>query len=387
MAFVAFLLLGTKLLCGQASAAAKPAPDVLVFVNGDTLSGTLLRGVGKSVVFKSEMAGEITVPLEKIKELRSTGSFAVLRNDVPVTRAAVQTGPLIYSDKNITIASPGVTPVTVPAAEVGYLIDKTTYDRELSRRAGPLTGWNGSILGGATLVRSTTNDNTFTAGISLYRAIPAVPYLPARNRTTVNVQETYGKQTSPGFLTGVAPNPVTGIIPAVVIKTNVFHADAERDEYFSPRFYVLAQSSFDHNYAQGLDLQATYGIGVGWTPFKTANQQLDVKADVHYETQKFFSLLAGTPAQATQNLIGSTFAEAYRWNLPRKLVFTESANVLPAWNNLDAYSANASAALTMPLFRRLSLQFSTTDNFLNNPAPLFKKNSYQFVTGLTYNLR
>jgi len=41
----------------------------------------------------------------------------------------------------------------------------------------------------------------------------------------------------------------------------------------------------------------------------------------------------------------------------------------------------------MPLFKRLSMQFTTTDNFLNDPAPGFKKNSFQFVTGVTYNLR
>ena len=32
--------------------AAKPAPDVIVFTNGDQLTGALERGVGNSVVFK-----------------------------------------------------------------------------------------------------------------------------------------------------------------------------------------------------------------------------------------------------------------------------------------------------------------------------------------------
>src|SRR5271170_4896585 len=61
----------------------KPAPDVIVFTNGDQLTGTLVRGVGSSVVFRSDMAGEVTVPLDKVRELHSTGSFAVLRKDVP----------------------------------------------------------------------------------------------------------------------------------------------------------------------------------------------------------------------------------------------------------------------------------------------------------------
>lgn len=358
-----------------AAAPTKPAPDVIVFTNGDQLSGKLVRGVGDTIVFKSDMAGEITVSLDKVKELRSTGSFALLRKDVPPTRASTSPGTVTFADDNVTVANPEGPPEVVPVKQMGYLIDQTTYDHELERRAGPWTGWNGTVTGGATLVRSTTNANTFTAGVSLFRAIPTVPFLPARNRTTLNLQETYGKQTNP-----VIPQTVPAS-PDLVVKTSIFHADVERDQYFSAKFFALAQATFDHNFAQGLELQEVYGGGIGLTPFKTAKHELDLKADIHYEKQEFET------ASSNQNLIGSTFSEAYRRTLPRKLLFTENANVLPAWNNLSAYSANVSAALAMPLFKRLGMQFSTTDNFLNDPAPGFKKNSYQFVTGVTYTLR
>ena len=56
-----------------------PPPDVVVFQNGDQLTGTLVRGTGDSVIFKSDIVGEVTVPLAKVKELRSQGSFIVLR--------------------------------------------------------------------------------------------------------------------------------------------------------------------------------------------------------------------------------------------------------------------------------------------------------------------
>jgi Protein of unknown function, DUF481 len=359
------------------TAPAKPAPDVLIFTNGDQLTGTLIRAAAGSVVFKSDMAGEITVSLDKVKELRSSGSFAVLRKDVPVTRTSIQPGTIIFADGNITVANAAGEPEVVPAKQASYIIDQATYDRDLERRPGPFFGWTGNIRGGATLVRSTTNGSTFNAGIALVRAIPTVPFLPARNRTTFDVQETYGKQTSPA-------NPQPG--PDVIVKTNIFHADAERDEYFSAAFYGLGQVSFDHNYAQGLDLQAVYGAGIGWTPIKTPKQQLDLKADLHFETQQFLSLTEGVSPAPTLDLVGSTFSEAYHRTLPRKFVLTETANILPAWNQFSAYSANASVALAMPLFKRLGLQFATTDNFLNDPGPGFKKNSYQFVTGVTYSL-
>jgi hypothetical protein len=353
----------------------KPAPDVIVFTNGDQLSGTLERGIGNSITFKSDMAGEITVPLDKVKELRSSGSFAVLRKSVADNRKTVVPGTLIYTDSTLTVAAPTAAPELVPEKEIAYIIDQPTYDMELEKKPGPLYGWNGTVNGGATIVRSTDNGSTYTAGIALVRAIPAVPYLVPRNRTTFDLQETYGKLTTPVIPQTTPPTP-----PSVAL-TSIFHADAERDEYLSQKFFALAQTSFDHNYAQGLQLQQVYGGGIGWTAFKTARQQLDVKATMQYEKQTFETV------SSNQDLVGSTLSEAYHRALPRKLLFTESASYLPAWNNSSAYSASFTAGLVMPLFKRLSLNINTTDNFLNDPAAGFNKNSFQFVTAASYTLK
>jgi hypothetical protein len=362
-----------------APAPAKPAPDVVVFTNGDQLTGTLERGVGNSIVFKSDMAGEVTIPLDKVKELHANGSYAVLRNNVPLTKTPVTPGTVAYADGNVTVSTSAAPVEKVPAKEVGYIIEEKTYQQELGKHAGFFADWNGSITGGATLVRSSTNINTYTAALALIRSIPTVDYLPSRNRTTFNLQETYGKQTQ------IFPPP------QIVTITSIFHADAEHDEYFSPRLYALAETSFDHNYAQGLSLQAVYGGGIGWSAIKNAKQGLDLKMDVHYETQQFQTnseiIIDPAVQPTTQKLIGSTFSEAYHRNLPHGIVFTESGNVLPAWNDENDYSANGSIGLLMPVFKKFSLNFNTTDNFLNDPAPGYQKNSYQFVTGITYKLR
>ena len=53
----------------------KPGTDVLVFTNGDQLTGTLEKGEGECITFQSDMTGEITIPLAKIKELRTGGEL------------------------------------------------------------------------------------------------------------------------------------------------------------------------------------------------------------------------------------------------------------------------------------------------------------------------
>jgi hypothetical protein len=353
----------------------KPSPDLIVFTNGDQLTGTLERGVGNSIVFKSDVAGEIAVSLDKVKLLRSSGSFAVLGKNAPISRKAVTPGTIQYSDKKLTVTTPLGAVETLPEDHIAYIIDQPTYHHELEKRQGLLYGWNGNVHGGATVVRSTDNGTTYTAGVALVRAIPAVPFLPARNRSSFDLQETYGKLTSPVIPQTTPPTP-----PSVAL-TSIFHSHAERDQYFSPQFFALAQTSFDHNYAQGLDLQQVYGGGIGWTTLKSGRQQMDVKADLHYEKQDFQT------ASSNQELIGSTLAEAYHRNMPRKLVFTESTSIQPAWNNSSAYSANALLGLVMPVFKRLGLTVTSTDNFLNDPSAGYKKNSFQFVTAASYSLK
>jgi len=391
------LYLSPSLQAQSAPDAPKPTPDVLVFSNGDQLTGHLEKAMGGNIVFKSDMAGELTIGFDKIKELRSGTSanqFALLRKGVPVNKKTpAPEGTISVADGNVLVATDkpaantdsSSAPATVPAKEVDMLIEKAEFDKQVSGKHGFTEGWNGTLTGGATIVRATTTATTLTAALSLIRALPTVSWLPPRNRTTFNIVESYGKNTSPGAIPQTVPPT-----PSVTTLSSIFHADAERDEYFSPRFYALGDVSFDHNYAQGLQLQQVYGGGFGWTPIKTPKQELDLKVDIHYEKQQYIDtpINGGAPLNTpSNNIIGSTIFEAYNRTLPRKMVFTESLSVLPAFNIATAYSANATVGLAIPVFKRLSASIVTTDNFLNDPAPGYDKNSYQFITGITYNLR
>jgi hypothetical protein len=361
----------------------KPAPDdVVIFNNGDQLTGKLERAEGGHVVFASKMAGELNIPLDNIKQLRAGEQFTLLRKDTVPTKNYEFEGSVVIQNKKVYVDESNGTHFIEATSDVAYLIPQKDFDQQMSRKAGFRTGWTGAVTGGATLVRSTTSATTLTAGLNLVRVAPTVAWMPPRNRTSLNIVETYGKNTSPGAIPQTTPPT-----PSVTTLSSIFHSDAERDEYFSPRFYALADLSFDHNYAQGLQLQQVYGGGIGWTPLKSPRQELDLKADLHYEKQAYITNPVNGAVVATVpsvDLVGSTIFEGYHRNLPRKMVFTESANILPAFNNETAYSANVTAGLAIPVFKRLSASISTTDNFLNDPSPGYNRNSFQFVTGVTY---
>src|SRR5277367_2062013 len=143
--------------------AAKPAPDVIVFTNGDQLTGPLDRADGDSFVLKRDVVGSVTVSAEKIKELHVGGKFVALKKGEKITRTSKKPGPVTYGDNAVTVAdttSSGATEV-VPVKDLAHLIDSVTYNKEVTSNPGIWYGWNGSIAGGITLVESTQTGQTY----------------------------------------------------------------------------------------------------------------------------------------------------------------------------------------------------------------------------------
>ncbi len=381
---------------------AKPAAphDTLTFTNGDTLHGKLNREVGGTVFFQSEVLGEVSVPWSKIRSLETEAGYVVLENKpgVHIRHSVLQAsqGTVSVTDGKVTV-KPGNAPppvdsrvarqeivrpvqTPIPVADAQYILDLNTFNRQVRETPNFFAGWNGSATAGVTLVQGTENQRSYNSSIALVRTVPTVSWLASRNRTQADFSSSYGKITQPAYFSAGA------LIPTTYTKSSIFHADAERDQYFTNRLYALAQTAFDHNFSQGLDLQQIYGAGLGVTAIKRPTQQLDLKATLQYEKQQFIAGTAGN----NQNLIGSTLSATYLLKLPRNIVFNQQIAYVPAFNNSRAYSANETNALTFPFYKNVAFTIGTIDSYLDDPVatePPTTRNSFQFTTGITYTVR
>jgi hypothetical protein len=356
LSIASVLFVSTLLLAADA--------DVVTFVNGERMSGKLVKVADGKVFFHSDMVGDVSFEWAKVKELNTNQKFAVIPKGAQLAkkkRDHIPEGTLAVTDGSIAVAS-----TTVPTAQTAYVVDQASFDKAIDRHGSFLSGWTGAISAGVSLVEATQKNQNFTSGIALIRKDPGVDWLRTTSRTVFDFSNSYGKVTQPGTPT---------------VKTNIFHADAEQDEYMSERVYVLGHAAFDHNFSQGLNLQQLYGGGLGFTAIKDKVQSLDLRVDLHYEKQQF------ADAANNQNLFGSEFAEAYIRKLPRAMVLTQGLLFDPAWNNSHAYSAQGTLGVAAPLSKSFSLSVNLLDGYLNNPPPGFKKNSLQFTTGLTYAIK
>ncbi len=394
---------------GLAQAAKKPVtpetkkePDIkeeLTLKNGDRLTGQLLNSTGTEIKFKSELAGEVTVAWNNVKELKSSREFAVIPKDAKNVRdsAAIPQGGIKIEEKGIEVSptvvakpeSAAAKPKTeepkteekadttnkqvasakeIPASKIGYVVDDASYQSEIHRKIGFKSGWDGHIDTGSTMIFSTQNSYLLVVSTALRRSVPTVSWLDPKLRTTVDFNLSAGRTTQIG-----QPETIT----------NVYHVGAERDEYFSPRGYYLQVTTFDHDFSQGLVLQQIYGAGVGATLVKKPTRVFDVTADLHYEGQKFNA--TANVSELNLQLIGSSITEAFEqsWG---KVKFNEKMLADIAWNNANAFSATGTTSVRMPVYKALGFSVSIIDNFLNNPQVGYQKNSLQFSTGFALSL-
>ncbi len=378
-----------------AAPAASSAPDVLVLSNGDTLHGKFVSETAGKVTFHSDALGDISLSWDKIKELHATEQFGVLTKAVALRgkqrHIQLPVGTIDVADQLVTVHPENAPPpAPIPVKNAQYIMDNAELDKQINREPNFFTGWNGSATAGATLVSATTDQYTFTGAVNLIRTVPTAAWLDPRNKTLFEFNESYGKITQPAYSYPAAP-PATGTIavPAVITTSSISHFGAERDEYFSPRVYALAQATFDHNYAQDLQLQQIYGGGVGWSAAKSAKQEFDLKGTIQYEEQQF---VPGS-GSVNQNLIGSTFSASYLLHV-KLFTFAQQVSFIPAYNRFSAYSATETDTVTFPAYKNFGFTLGTLDSYLNDApfigtstTPPTKPNSFQFTMGLTYAIK
>lgn len=377
---LAFAMLTATLAVNCAVAQSAPKQDLLIFTNGDQLTGKLVSESAGSVVFKSDMTGtSVTVPWSKIKELHSSQSFAVIKNNQelrPGRPANVPIGTVGVTNDEISITGPTGEVRQIPAKDVAYLVNGSDFKRTSSHEPSFFHAWQGTATLGVSLVEATQTSKTFTGVLALVRPIPSVAWLTPRNKTLFDATVLYGS----------VKQPAVGTTPASSAKTDILHGDVERDWYLTPRFFALADASADHNFGSGLQLQYMFGGGAGYSVLRQPIQTLDVKTDIHYERQEFYPAAAGV-AGVSLNLVGIDVGELYMRKLVHGMVLNESGLIQPAFNHPSAYTAQFIAGLNFPAYRNFGFSLGAQDNYLNNPPAGFKKNTFLLTAGLNYSFK
>ncbi len=228
--------------------------DQVVLKNGDKLTGTIAKSDGKTLVLKTDYAGDLTIKFDAIQSLTSTG-------DLNVTAAGkTSVGPVTTAGDQLVVASKTAGSVEAPISSISILrspAEEAAYQKSLHPGFGE--GWAGGANLGFALTAGNSETKNLNIGLNATRT-------GFHDKLTLYETSVYST-TSKLALKPLSPSQTTA---------NSNGGGIRYDRDFAPRVFGFGSADFFNNSLQNLDLRYILGGGIGFHAIKTPNTTLDL---------------------------------------------------------------------------------------------------------------
>jgi putative salt-induced outer membrane protein YdiY len=345
--------------------------DQVTLKNGDRLSGKIVSSDAKTLLLKSEFAGDVTIQWGAITAIESTENVTLTLKDG--TRLS---GKVTTQDGRFVVA--GATPAAASAPAPKDVIvavrndaEQQKYDAETGRMAHPqfYYFWSGFFDTGLALTRGNSETASFTLSTKEVRETP-------RDKITVYGDYIFANNNS---------------VPPSVTTANALDAGLRGDLNIKPRLFIFATTDFQTNELQHLDLRSVFGGGFGYHVIKTEATTLDVFGGVTYDHDSFGSYQVANPTPPpTFNIIPSssqTSAEAligeeFDRKLSSRSALTERFSFFPNLSHTGDYRFQLDSDIVTKVKTWLSWQMTLSDRYISYPPVTLKANDLVLSTGL-----
>lgn len=353
-------------LAGMASAA---VADQVTLKNGDRLSGGIVSGDGKTLLLKTEFAGDVTIQWDAIVGIESTEHLNLTLKD-----GTKLSGKITTTDGKFVVA--GAPTTAAPAARdtivaVRNDAEQKAYDVAAEKMAHPKFTyfWGGLFDAGLALTRGNSATVSFTFNAKAVRETP-------RDKLTLYSNYIY------------ANNDTT---PPSSTTANLFQAGARGDLNIGPRMFVFAFADFETNELQHLSLRQNYGGGVGYHVIKTKRTVFDVFGGFDYDRDAFGSYSYTNPAPPppllfvaayNQNSAEAVVGEEFDSHLSSRTMLTERFSFFPNLTHTGDYRMQFDTTLAVQMKAWLNWQTTFSDRYISYPPVGLKGNDLVLSTGL-----
>ena len=348
---IAFVFAAIILMCPNVFA------DQITLKNGDRLTGDIVKSDQKSLVIKSEFAGEVTVQWAAVKTITSTQALHVGLKD-----GQTIVGTATTHDGKVELQTRDAGPVVTAKDSIAVIRsdkEQTAYDAQLNRLRHPhlMDFWGGFLDTGLSTTKGNSNTLSFTINAKAIRAAPT-------DKTTVYANSIFAKNSATG----------TSVTTARTITGGI-----REDLNLKPRLFAFGFTDFEFDQFQQLDLRNVFGGGLGFHVVKTKIAVFDVSGGGAYD-QAFYS--TGVNRRNAALVAGEEFS----YQFSNRSSFSEHLQYFSNMGTIGQYRATFDSTMTTRINRWLSWQASFEDRYVSNPIPGNKKNDLLLTTGirLTY---
>jgi putative salt-induced outer membrane protein len=345
--------------------------DQVTLKNGDRLSGKIVNGDGKTLLIKSDFAGDVTIQWDAITAIESTDNINITLKDG--TRLS---GKITTVDGKFVVA--GAPPAATPAAATKDVVvavrndaEQHSFDEAAEHMAHPKFTyfWRGMFDTGLALTRGNSETANFTIAAKAVRETP-------RDKLTVYGDYIFANNNS---------------VPPTVTTANALDAGLRGDLNITPRVYVFALTYFQTNELQHLDLRSVVGGGFGYHVIKTENTTFDVFGGITYDRDSFGSYEIANPTpppvlstipSSVQNSAEALVGEEFDAKLNKRSSLMERFSFYPNLSHTGDYRFQFDTNIATAVNSWLSWQVTLSDSYISYPPVTLKSNDLLLSTGL-----
>jgi putative salt-induced outer membrane protein YdiY/small nuclear ribonucleoprotein (snRNP)-like protein len=326
--------------------------DQIVLKNGDRLTGTIEKSDDKTLIIKTEFAGEVTVQWPAIQEITSTQKLNVTLND-----GKTIVGPVTTSDGNLTVTTANAGPVTEPRTSVTKVLgeaEQAAYEKSL--HPGLLEGWQGGANVGFGLTRGNSQTKNLALAINADRK-------GWNDKLSLYTNSIYATNDAPGATPSTTANAVQGGI--------------RYDHDITPKIFAYVGADFQTDALQTLDLRSVFGGGLGWHVIKNDHTTFDLLGGADYTREKYSAL-------PSRSFAVISAGEELTHKLGMSTLLTEKLYFFPNLNDTGEYRATFNLGTVTKISKWLGWQNAFGDIYVTNPPAGAKQNDILLTTGLNF---
>lgn len=335
--------------------------DQITMKNGDRLTGTVTKSDEKTLTFKSELAGTVTIPWDAVETITSAAPL-----NVTLKGGEVLVGPLMTRGDRFEVETPNAGKVETEKARVANIRSKeeeAAYQAQLERLRNPrlLDLWGGFFDLGYATTRGNARTNTFTIGMNAARVTP-------RDKIGTYFNSLYATNS-----TVTTQNPQgRGVSTA-----NATRGGIRYDLNINKKVFTFGFTDLEFDEFQKLDLRFVGGGGFGYRAIRNERTNFDVFGGGSLNKEFFQNNVHRTSGEIL-------FGEELAHKLSKSTSLRERWVIFPNVSQGGEYRMQFDAGMVTALAKWLAWQVSLSDRYISNPLPGTKSNDVLFTTGVRF---
>ena len=372
-------LLGFAIFFAILTTAGYAEADHVTLINGDRISGQVIRITDTAVQITTEYAGTICIDLEKAVDMKiDTPGKIMLRNGDLITGTIESLSPefiIIERQYLGTLQMPrgqfhgfltndpadGLPPETEEAADVHKTPEsdpkqdqKALEKEEVSEEAPAPDYWSGSFAAGTQLRRGNADAADVRTDLKATRKAE-------REELYLRFYSSYGETEGETY-----KNEVFGQAKLKILKTD--------------RLYLFGIVDMEYDEMEKLDLRAQGFGGLGYKLIARERTTLLAEAGAGL-TGEFFDADGDEETLEASVILNAELTQ----KLFEHVVFFQGVTLFPSLGDAGEFRALSETTLTSPLGDGWAIKLSLIDQYDSNPENEgVKKNDLRFISAIEY---